>query len=178
MGDSTHDPTPPRTIRWRRLVLAILLAVLVPAGAAWWRGWSPFAEDAPPPPTPAPALTLTVPVEDHWPDDVPSTPYAAPARIKNVLSTRGAQHGYQFAGTAGQQWALTVEPWASALDPLVIVYGPDGDILARADDQPGGGLTAHLRIDALPATGPYRVLVRSSQGGNTTGAYILTLLVR
>lgn len=110
-----------------------------------------------------------------WPDQVQAQPHTVPAMIKNTLSTVGEAHGYQFNGSAGTIWRITVEPRAeSTLDPLITLYGPSGVEIARADDRSAGDLTAELVV-SLPEDGTYRLLVQSSQGGITTGDYLLSL---
>lgn len=121
----------------------------------------------------APPLMDAPPVT--WPAQVQARAHTVPALIKDTLALAGEAHGYRFDGTAGTTWRITVEPRAeSALDPLITLYGPSGAEIALADDRPGGDLTAELVL-TLPESGAYRLLVQSSQGGITTGDYLLSL---
>jgi hypothetical protein len=117
------------------------------------------------------------PSDSDWPADVPVTPHTVPAIIKNELDTRGEQHGYEFEGTAGQVWRITIDPLdTSALDPIITLYGPSGEELASSDDRSAEDIGSELRV-ALPETGIYRLLVQSSLGGITTGGYWMEVWV-
>jgi hypothetical protein len=126
-----------------------------------------------------PANTSPAPVIDAppvtWPAQVPARAHTVPALIKDTLALAGEAHGYRFDGAAGELWRITVEPRAeSALDPLITLYGPSGAEVARADDRSAGDLTAEIVV-TLPESGAYHLLVQSSQGGITTGDYLLSL---
>lgn len=111
------------------------------------------------------------PTNGDWPPDVAVTPHTIPAIIKNELTTRGDQHGYEFEGVAGQVWQITVDPLdTSALDPVITVYGPSGAEVASSDDRSAGDIGSELRLE-LAESGVYRLLVKSSLGGITTGGY-------
>jgi hypothetical protein len=113
-----------------------------------------------------------------WPPEVEAVFYTLPALIKNELTVIGQQQGYEFQGVAGQMWVITVEPQeGSLIDPVVSLYAPPGVEIASNDDRASGDVTAELVV-TLPQNGPYRLLVESSEGGVTTGAYLLTVLVR
>jgi hypothetical protein len=110
-----------------------------------------------------------------WPPDVAFAPNTVPAMIRDELTLAGERRGYLFQGTAGETWHILVEPEdVSALDPLITLYRPSGDILAVSDNEDSGQLTAEIRI-TLPESGSYRLLVESAQGGLSTGTYLLTL---
>ena len=155
---------PPR--RWRRFVVRSgFVIAFVMAGVI---SFVVFAGDETAD-NPGPSTATTV-LPAAWPEAVAPAAHTVPAMIQNALTQVDEQHGYTFKGTAGRTWHTTVAPQAgSALDPILTLYGPSGALLATADD-----LTADLTL-TLPDTGPYWLLVQSSQGGLTTGAYLLTL---
>jgi hypothetical protein len=176
-GEPASDGWRERLRRWRRrvliaLALAAVLVILILA-ASWYIAREPD-------PTSEFAETLEQGGEPDftegagWPPGVPViTKTTFPARIKHELTFSGEQHGYEFAGRAGDTWLITATPRGdSTLDPVVSVYLPDGSEFASNDDRAAGDLSAGLRI-TLPVDGAYRVLVESSQGGITTGAYTL-----
>jgi hypothetical protein len=178
------EPEPPAPGRWHvmraRLARAIrvlaLVAILGAAIAALLILRGILAGDGSAegdgPAATAPALDAP-PVT--WPAQVQPRAHTVPALIKDTLSRTGEAHGYRFEGAAGTTWRITVEPRAeSALDPLITLYGPSGDEIALADDRSAGDLTAEIVL-TLPESGPYRLLVQSSQGGITTGDYLLSL---
>jgi hypothetical protein len=167
-----------RLRRWRRRVLTVLalavILVIVFLAASWY-----IANE--PDPTSEFAATLAAGGEPDftegadWPPDVPIiTETTFPAMIKHELTFSGEQHGYLFTGRAGESWLITVAPRGdSTLDPVVSLYLPDGTEFASNDDRTASDYSAALRV-TLPVDGAYRVLVESSQGGVTTGAYLLT----
>jgi hypothetical protein len=160
---------PPR--RWRRLVfrfgfVMVLVVVGVIALVIFTKGDNTD--------NPGPATATTV-LPATWPETVVPAAHTVPAMIQNALTQVDEQQGYTFKGTAGRTWHITVAPQAdSTLDPIFTLYGPSGDLLATADDRSADDLTADLWI-TLPDSGTYWLLVQSSQGGLTTGAYLLTL---
>ncbi|NLX08643.1 MAG: hypothetical protein GXY36_03220 [Chloroflexi bacterium] len=113
-----------------------------------------------------------------WPDGVDAAAHTLPAIIKNELAAPAEQHGYQFEGEEGQAWMITVEASGdSLLDPVVSLYGPAGTELVSNDDRTADDFDAALPF-VLPQSGTYRLLVESSQGGITTGSYLLTVMVQ
>jgi hypothetical protein len=113
-------------------------------------------------------------VAGAWPPDVQFVENTVPAMIKDDLAFPRAKRGYLFYGRTGQTWLLTIEPQDDRVDPLFFVYAPSGAEIAISDDRAADDYTAQALI-TLPETGSYRVMVRSSQGGVTTGDYLLTL---
>ncbi|MBN1679794.1 MAG: hypothetical protein JW966_05850 [Anaerolineae bacterium] len=112
-----------------------------------------------------------------WPPGIAAPEHTLPAMIKNALSAVSEQHGYQFRGRAGQTWRISVSAQPdSTVDPVVSVYGPAGGELANNDDRAADDLDAHL-VFTLPTDGAYRLLVESSEGGITTGAYLLSVFI-
>jgi hypothetical protein len=160
---------PPR--HWRRIVFRFgFVMVLVMVGVI---ALVVFAKDDSAD-NPGPSTATTV-LPAAWPEAVAPVAHTVPAMIQNALTQVDEQQGYTFKGTAGRTWHITVEAQSdSALDPIFTLYGPSGALLATADDRSADDLTAELWI-TLPDSGPYWLLVQSSQGGLTTGAYLLTL---
>lgn len=179
-------PPPPGPLRvwWRRTQGAALRALLPAAGialvfAVFFFYWSRPAQDRSPAQAPgfAPPVVHCGGESSAWPHEVAITGHTVPALIKNELTWPGERHGYQFHGGKGQVWQITVEARGeTGLDPLVRLFDSDGREIAAADDRSAQDFTAELTF-ALAETGAYCVLVESSQGGLTSGAYWLSVWV-
>lgn len=157
------------------VLLIIAIVILIVAVAAWYIAHEPN-------PTSEFAGTLARDVEPDfteglsWPSGVPVTTTTVPALIKHELTFSGEQHGYEFVGHAGETWEISVTARdGSALDPVVSLYQPSGEEIASNDDITSADLNAVLQT-TLPQDGAYRLLVESSQGGITTGAYLLSIM--
>ncbi|HUG86356.1 MAG TPA: trypsin-like serine protease, partial [Euzebya sp.] len=82
---------------------------------------------------------------------------------------------FTFEGTAGQAVRIRMDALAEGnalVDPLVVLYGPDGRLVADNDDSPEGGLNSLLEA-ALPEDGTY--VIEATSFGETTGRFLLTL---
>ncbi len=160
---------------WRRKLIRLALVVGIYALGLYivFRFILNPEDDQPAPPTATPVF-----VEEGggWPSGLGAIKHTVPAMIPNVLSYYREQHGYEFQGKAGQEWYIEVEPTDGMLDPAFTLYAPSGDEIASADDRSADDLTAETSL-VLPQDGPYRLLVRSSQGGQTAGSYLLILCV-
>lgn len=82
---------------------------------------------------------------------------------------------FTFAGTAGQavrlrmDAVLTGEPF---MDPLVRLFGPDGQLVAENDDSVEGGLNSLLEV-VLPADGTYTIEADSLN--DVAGNFLLSI---
>lgn len=83
----------------------------------------------------------------------------------------GGSQLWTFEGEAGMEISITAGADDSTLDPMVTLYGPNGEWLAR-DDDGGEGTNAFIRETTLPENGTYSIVVSTVSGD---GAYILTL---
>lgn len=129
--------------------------------------------DATPIPGPTMAQVVGVPT--------PTPPLAAPgvfiSQIKspetasNRISADTPLHLYTYMGRQGEFLNLRLQRISGPVDPLLAVYGPDGDMLAT-DDNNGGGRSARLWNIPLPADGVYTLQV---SGHETFGEYTLTV---
>jgi hypothetical protein len=70
---------------------------------------------------------------------------------------------FTFEGQAGQLAVVSMTDRSHALDPLVLLFDPEGQLLGQ-DDDGGGGLDAQLVVE-LPADGRYEVEARTFDGG-------------
>jgi hypothetical protein len=91
--------------------------------------------------------------------------------IQGELSPQGQQY-WVFAGTAGQRVSIVAEPATTTIDPVLELYGPDGQQLVTLDEGFSGDPEVISGFE-LPASGEYAILIRSfSQQG---GAFTLSL---
>ena len=86
----------------------------------------------------------------------------AQQRSRRLPMRFGQVHEVPFTGIAGQR--LTVTAISRSVDPLIVVYDPDGVPLV-ADDDSGGGLNAAITGFSLPQTGEYTLITGHARGG-------------
>lgn len=88
--------------------------------------------------------------------------------LQGELPPRGQQY-WVFGGTPGQRVSIVVEPAVSTLDPVLELYGPDGQQLVTLDEGFSGDPELISGFE-LPTTGEYAILIRSfsQQGGTFT----------
>lgn len=92
-----------------------------------------------------------------------SLDYAGDKDWRRIGLEQGQSYRFRLTGDGDETGALS--------DPLLVLYGPGGEELARDDDS-GGGLNAHLEFTA-PETAQYFVEARGF-GEDAVGAYTLT----
>ena len=89
-----------------------------------------------------------------------------PGEASFVTLEEGLVQVFQFGGRAGQLATVIAEGRpGDAVDPLLVLAGPDGQPLA-GDDDSGGNLSPLIRGVLLPATGTYTVLMTHGFGGS------------
>ncbi|HVO68942.1 MAG TPA: hypothetical protein VMT24_02785 [Aggregatilineaceae bacterium] len=177
-------PTLLQKLWWQSRVVVYLISFAIPLLllllpiAIWLIARAGERSGSASPPNAAGSAAQTSPTGtaiSAWPPDVAFVPNTVPAMIRDELALAGERRGYLFQGTAGHPWHILVEPEdASAIDPLITLYAPSGGVLAVSDNEDTGAFAAEIRI-TLPESGPYRLLVKSAQGGLTTGTFLLTL---
>jgi hypothetical protein len=101
--------------------------------------------------------------------------------VQGALTAERVEETWLYNGLAGEMITIAAvdlarpSPTALGLDMEIILFAPDGSELARNDDHGGldlvGIYDAQIRDLTLPASGDYRIVVRSVQ--NTTGIYTL-----
>lgn len=100
---------------------------------------------------------------------------------QGTLTAERTEEAWLYSGSAGEVITISAvdlarpSPTALGLDMEIVLFAPDGSELARNDDHGGldlvGVYDAQIRDLALPASGEYRVVVRSVQ--QTSGTYTL-----
>ncbi len=165
--------------------------------------------DAPPSPTPRPLLPFVptagspAPAPSDAEEVTGSAPLAAPTSAPSSVIGRepelaapptfplrpGAIEGnindsfpsvrYSYSAAAGESIRLRMEPTSGDLDPVLVLMGPDGAVIARNDDEASGSRSAALAL-TLPSTGAYtveasRYVPDSKTAARTSGTFRLTL---
>jgi hypothetical protein len=80
-------------------------------------------------------------------------PLAVPVLTANDRLAADSYRDYVFQGAAGDRLRLRVIARTPGLDPVAALFGPDGALLAQADDSPGS-LNPDLEV-TLPASGSF-----------------------
>lgn len=96
-------------------------------------------------------------------------------RVEGELSDAIPAHTWEFEGSAGQTLTLTMQPGEGSLDPMLLLYGPDGELVAWNDDAADVdmGTTAQIVLQTLPADGTYRLDATRFDG---SGPYSLVVV--
>lgn len=140
--------------------------VSLPADAGPWWDFFPTI-DGEAAPTPTPFRVRPYPSVD---EDDPSSGMARdwPVAFHGVIKAPGEVDTFAIRAEAGE--AIQVEVFAdrigSPLDPILEVLGPDGSLVARADDDPS--LDGRLTFTAREA-GDYRLAVRDKRRESSPG---------
>lgn len=96
-------------------------------------------------------------------------------QLQFIELQRGTVHEFRFDGRRGQVATFVAQRRpGDAVDPLLVLLGPDGRAIA-ADDDSAGDMNAAVRLP-LPFDGAYTLLVSHSLGGST-GAVAVGVLV-
>jgi hypothetical protein len=89
-----------------------------------------------------------------------------------TIATQGEQHAYTFTGAQGDFALIELNAVNGLLDPVLSLYGPDGNVLATNDDiAVPTNLNARLAL-SLPYDGTYTIVV---SGKATQGQYQVSL---
>lgn len=119
------------------------------------------------------AVTLEV---VDWQEQQPIAPGALSAQRPGVARIGAGQtHFWQFAGTAGDVVACTVMVGEAPLALDMSIYGPDGQVLARAEALPGTAEALHTGTLLLPLSGTYTVTVQARPQAPQVTTYRLLL---
>lgn len=96
------------------------------------------------------------------------------ARAAGELGEALPVHIWEFSGSAGQIYTITLETTSGDLDTLLRLFGPDGTLVAENDDADDSVLGTDAQIAAvnLPADGVYRLEAARFDG---SGDYTLTV---
>lgn len=104
-------------------------------------------------------------------------PLAAPGAMTGTIETRFGSDQHLLTAKKGETWRIVANARAigSPLDLELTILGPDGKQLATTDDVPG--TTDPELLFAVPADGPYRIVVtdRSGKSGTRAANYRLSV---
>lgn len=101
------------------------------------------------------------------------SPLEADAAVAETFLRGPVQpHVYTFEGQAGHYATIQMRRVSGTVDPVLRLYGPDGEPLA-VDDNSGGNRTALLRNIPLRQAGQYSL---QAEGGGGPGEYEIRLM--
>lgn len=116
--------------------------------------------------------------------DMVSIPSATSSTLSYGESATGTitqanyEYEFSFVGTASEIINITMQATSGDLDPLLILYGPSGDVLSFNDDinTALGNYDSSLTF-RLPQDGEYTILATrfDGEGGISSGGFILNL---
>mgnify|MGYP005835844385 CR=1 FL=1 len=93
--------------------------------------------------------------------------------LGGTIDPANDEDSYYFDANQGQRASIRMSRTSGNLDSYLILYGPNGNEVARDDDS-GGNLNSWIDRAVLPQSGRYRILAKSYFGGSS-GAYALSL---
>ena len=98
-------------------------------------------------------------------------------RVEGELSDAIPAHYWQLEGRAGQIVTVTMQAGEGSLDPLLRLYGPDGELVAWNDDAADVdlGTTAQIVLVTLPADGVYRLDATRFDGSGPYSLVVVTM---
>ena len=153
--------------RTAKLVLTVTATADVPVGRHALRLRTPLGTSS--------LATVWVGAEaeviEREPDDSPQQPMAVttPVTVNGTLDPEGDQDFYRVDGHAGRDLVVRIiaAPLGSALDSIVAVLTPDGQLLASNDDFEG---SRDSLVTYRPAVdGPLVVRISDANGGGSFG---------
>jgi hypothetical protein len=134
-----------------------------------------------PTPTNTPTATVTeTPAASDTPtleSEVP-TPITIGETIEGTIEGNRGEIRFTFDGQAGEAVDIRMNALSGALDPLLILLDPNGEEIARNDDDPQGtNRDAYLQAISLSETGTYTIVATRFQGnvGTSEGEFSVSL---
>lgn len=116
---------------------------------------------------------VPTPTPSYYGEGIFIQPLDGIERVVGSLTEGASAHLYTFNGTAGQFITIEMARLSGTVDPIITLYGPDGNGIAM-DDNSGGGRTALLQNIILPIDGIYTI---QAEGDGFFGDYQLSLVL-
>jgi uncharacterized protein YdeI (BOF family) len=104
----------------------------------------------------------------------PTLPAGQSTTVQGSIQGATSEVRYTFEAQAGDIIDIQMVRTSGELDPLLILYGVNGQEIARDDDS-GGELNAHISGVPLPATGTYTIAATRFAFLTSEGSFSLTL---
>lgn len=154
----------------RRLVCLLLMLLTAARPGA--------AQPLPPTPTPqAPTSPLLPSLATITPNAPTATVFPVfplrPGSIEGNINDAAPAARYSFAAASGDSVTIHMDTTSGDLDPLLLLYAPDGRLLERNDDQASGNRNALIAL-TLDQSGTYTVeatrFVPEDIGGLASGS--------
>lgn len=175
----------PQRRRWFPCIALMALALSVFSGCTGGASETPPSGDLSGPVVPTRAVAADIPLPPTMPAaNQPAESFSTPEALTIGDSVTGRIAGsvteqrYQFAAEAGDIVTLRMRATSGDLDSLLILEGPDGQEIARNDDEDSRtSLDAGLVDVLLPASGLYTVVATRFNPvvGTTEGDFLLTI---
>lgn len=132
------------------------------------------------PPTPTPEPPTPTPTET--PSLTPTTEPIVRAitygqTIEGLINNISPETRLTFDAAEGDTVDIMMRTTGGTLDPFLQVLDPNGDLLARNDDdeQSPGSRDAHIANLTIPANGTYTIIATRPENSRTQGQFELTL---
>ena len=113
---------------------------------------------------------LALIVDSHGDTPDTATPVAIGETIESYIDFSGDTDFFAFEAEKGQRIEITVTTKNSALDSLLVVYGPDGQLFAKSDD-----VLPTTGPDPFPELNPRGIDSRVSEELPSDGTYLLAV---
>jgi len=94
--------------------------------------------------------------------------------LNGTISPGGDVDPYWFEANSGSIIKINMSRTSGNLDPLLILYKPDGQLLKENDDIATGNLNSEIQI-TLPVSGRYRIDAKKYKYTPTAGNYRLSV---
>ena len=134
-------------------------------------------------PTPAPSETPTITPTFAPPTDTP-VPTATtapvfpigPGSIEGNINDTFSSARYSFTANRDDSVTIRMETTSGDLDPFLSLYGPDGSLIGRNDDEASGNRNSLIAL-TLAEGGTYIIEATRFAEGSSTGTFRLSLTI-
>ena len=113
---------------------------------------------------------LALIIDSHGDTADTATSMAVGDTIESFIDFSGDTDFFAFEGEEGQRVEITVSTKNSDLDSLLVVYGPEGELLAKSDD-----VLPTIGPEPIPELNPRGIDSRVSEKLPTDGTYLLAV---
>ena len=126
-------------------------------------------------PTLAPTLAPAVPTVSATVTSVPVFPIR-PGSIEGNINDTVPSARYSFEASRDDSVTIRMETTSGDLDPFLSLFGPDGTLIGRNDDEASGSRNSSIAL-TLPQGGIYVIEATRFPEGSSIGTFRLTLAI-
>jgi hypothetical protein len=134
-------------------------------------------------PTPAPTLTPTItptfapPTETSIPTATTAPVFPiGPGSIEGNINDTFSSARYSFEASRDDSVTIRMETTSGDLDPFLSLYGPDGSLIGRNDDEASGNRNSLIAL-TLAESGSYIIEATRFAESSSAGTFRLTLAI-